>query len=184
MEEAFVAKWYHMILFPEWLRRILQRPRKFLDELVRPGMTVVDIGCGIGFYTLELARMVGERGKVVAVDFQPKMLAFTGGKAKRAGLDKRIEYIQCSQDDLKLSERVDFALSMWMAHEVADRGRMFGQVREVLKDDGRYLIAEPWFHVSKELYGSICMEAESAGLRKISEVEVGLSVASLFGVGQ
>lgn len=184
MEEAFVAKWYHMILFPEWLRRILQRPRKFLDELVQPGMTVVDIGCGIGFYTVELARMVGESGKVLAVDFQPKMLAFARGKAKRAGLDNRIEYIQCNQDDLKLSEPVDFALSMWMAHEVPDRGRMFGQIRDVLKDDGRYLIAEPWFHVSKELYGTICREAESAGLRKITELEVGLSVASLFGVGQ
>jgi ubiquinone/menaquinone biosynthesis C-methylase UbiE len=184
MEEVFVAKWYHMVLFPAWIRRLLQKPGEFLAEFVQPGMTVADIGCGTGFYTLELARMVGEDGKVLAVDFQPEMLYFAQRNAKKAKLDGRIEYIQCDRDDLKISEPVDFALSMWMTHEVADRSRMFIQIRDILKQDGRYLIAEPWFHVSRKLYETICIEAESAELKKVTDVKVGLSTASLFAYGQ
>ena len=180
MEKVYVAKWYHMILYPDWLRRLHQRPTKFLAELVKPGMTVVDIGCGLGFYALELAKMVGQNGRVLAVDFQSEMLNWAEKKARRAGVLDRVEFFRCSQDDLKISEPVDFALSMWVAHEVPDQDRFFSQIRSILKPDGRYLLAEPRFQIKKDLFEALCAQAEAEGLKKISEPKVGASFAALF----
>jgi len=181
MAEVFVAKWHHLLFYPDWFRRIHQRPGKFLGELVRPGMTVADVGCGLGFYTVEMARMVGEKGRVVAVDFQPEMLRFTRRKANKAAVSQRVAIVQCAQDDLTVLEHVDFALSMWVAHEVPDRGRFFRQIRCILKPIGRFLLAEPKCHVGKKMYEAICDDAERAGLGKISEPKVGGSRAALFG---
>lgn len=180
MAEVFVAKWHHLLLYPDWFRRLHQRPGKFLGELVKPGMMVADIGCGLGFYTIEMARMVGEKGRVVAVDFQPEMLSFTERKMRKAAVSERVKIVKCTQDDLIISEQVDFALSMWVAHEVPDRDRFFKQIRDILKPNGRFLLAEPKLHVGKELYKAICDDAEVAGLEKISEPRVGGSRAALF----
>jgi ubiquinone/menaquinone biosynthesis C-methylase UbiE len=180
MKEVFVAKWYHLLIYPDWFRRLHQRPGKFLGELVKPGMTVVDIGCGLGFYTREMARMVGEKGQVIAVDFQPEMLDLTERKVKKAAVSECVELVQCTQDDLVFSNHVDFALSMWVAHEVPDRDRFFRQIRAILKPDGRFLLAEPKFHVGNKLYATICDDAKEAGLKKISEPRVGGSRAALF----
>jgi ubiquinone/menaquinone biosynthesis C-methylase UbiE len=180
MTEVFVAKWHHLLLYPDWFRRLHQRPGKFLGEFVKPGMTVADLGCGLGFYTREMARMVGEKGRVVAVDFQPEMLGFTEGKVRKAAVSERVELVKCTQYDLVISEHVDFALSMWVAHEVPDRERFFRQIHGILKPEGRFLLAEPWFHVGKQLYKAVCDDAEKAGLKKISEPRVGGSRAALF----
>jgi len=180
MTEVFVAKWHHLIMYPDWFRRLHQRPKKFLGELIEPGMTVADIGCGLGFYTLEMARMVGERGRVVAIDFQPKMLSFTRRKTTKAAVSERVEIVQCAQNDLSVSMHVDFALSMWVAHEVPDRDRFFKQIRGILKPTGRFLLAEPKFHVGRELYEAICRDAERVDLVRISEPLVGGSRAVLL----
>jgi ubiquinone/menaquinone biosynthesis C-methylase UbiE len=188
MEKVFVAKWYHLLVYPDWFRRLHQRPRRFLGKLVKVGMTVADIGCGLGFYAIEMARMVGQNGRVIAIDFQADMLRVTARKARKAGVGERVEIVQCAQDDLMVSERVplvqvDFALSMWVAHEVPDRDRFFKQIRRMLKADGRFLLAEPRFHVGKKLYRAICADAEEAGLKKVCEPAVGASRAALFAPG-
>ena len=180
MKKVHVAKWYDLLLYPDWLRRLHQKPKKFLCELVMPGMIVADIGCGLGFYSLELAMMVGTEGRVLAVDFQSQMLDRTAKKAKKAAILDRIKFIQCTQKDLKISESLDFILSMWMAHEVPDRGRLFRQICSVLKPNGRYLLVEPKFHVRAYLYKRICGEAEKVGLKKISEPKIAASYAALF----
>ncbi|NTU84989.1 MAG: methyltransferase domain-containing protein, partial [Chloroflexales bacterium] len=56
------------------LRRWLQNPRPILEPYVHAGMTALDIGCGPGFFTLELAQLVGPSGRVIAVDLQADML--------------------------------------------------------------------------------------------------------------
>lgn len=50
------------------LRKLIQNPRKILSPYVVPGMVVVEPGCGGGFFTLELARLVGPTGRVHALD--------------------------------------------------------------------------------------------------------------------
>lgn len=180
MQKIFVPKWYHLIWYPDWFRRLQQRPGRFLPELVRQGMTAADIGCGLGLYSVEMAKLVGAAGRVLAVDFQPEVLKFAQRKAKKAGLAERVRFVQCGQDDLVLSEQVDFVLTMYVAHEVPDRARFFRQIRDMLKPSGRYLLAEPKFHVKKDLFETICNQARSAGLKKVAEARIPSSRTAVF----
>jgi ubiquinone/menaquinone biosynthesis C-methylase UbiE len=54
------------------LRKLLQNPQKILKPFIKEGMTVADLGCGPGFFTIEMAKMVGNNGKVTAVDLQER----------------------------------------------------------------------------------------------------------------
>ena len=56
------------------LRRLLHDPQQIVGPYVEPGMTVMDVGCGAGWFSIPMARMVGDQGRVLAVDLQPQML--------------------------------------------------------------------------------------------------------------
>lgn len=182
MDVGRVARWYHLIWYPDWIRRIVEKTGRWLPELVKPGMTAADIGCGLGSYSVAMARLVGETGRVLAVDFQEEMLKFTQKKAKRAGVLGRIELVRCAADDIRVSQEVDFVLTMFVTHEVPDRPRLFKQIRSILKPSGRYLLAEPKFHVKQQLYETICGQVRSAGFEKIGEPEIGSARTALFSV--
>ena len=79
----------YLLLNP--LRKLLENPNKILGQFVREGMTVLEPGCGMGYFTLPLARLVGPEGRVVAVEIQPKMLSALERRARKAGLLSRIE---------------------------------------------------------------------------------------------
>jgi ubiquinone/menaquinone biosynthesis C-methylase UbiE len=143
-------------------------------------MTVADIGCGLGCYSVEMAKLVGEKGRVLAMDFQAEMLKRTEKKAKKAGLSDRITLVQCAQDNIEFSEPVDFVLTMFVTHEVPDRLRLFGQIRKILKQSGLWLLAEPKFHVRQPLYETICDQAESVGFRKVGEPLISSARTALF----
>ena len=179
-KKAHVAQWYHMIFYPGWLRLWLEKPQRFLAELVRPGMSAADIGCGLGFYTRYLAQMVGDTGLVYAVDMQESMLNFARRKIRRAGLTDRVEFLQCAENDIKLSQPLDFALTMHVVHEVPDRSRFLEQIRSVLKPQGYYLMCEPKGHCSRELFESILNDATAAGLKKIDSPSIPMGRTALF----
>jgi SAM-dependent methyltransferase len=114
-------------------------------------MTVLEPGCGMGYFSLPLARMVGPSGRVVCVDLQPRMVAGLVRRARRAGLSERIDASVCSAADLGVGRwqgHVDLAVAIHMVHEVPDPGRLFTQVHEALRPGGRLLILEPKGHVS------------------------------------
>ena len=67
-------------------------------------MVVLEPGCGMGFFTLELARRVGKPGRVVAVDLQPKMLDGLRRRAKRAGLLDRLDIRRTEVDTLGVAD--------------------------------------------------------------------------------
>jgi cyclopropane fatty-acyl-phospholipid synthase-like methyltransferase len=109
---------------------------------VKPGMTVCDMGCGNGFYTLQLARMVGGDGKVLAVDIQPEMLHLLSERAKAEGIDN-IELIQGSPIDPKLPpQTVELMLIVDVYHEFSHPEQMLRAIRRSLKPDGRVALAE------------------------------------------
>lgn len=109
---------------------------------VKPGMTVCDMGCGNGFYTLQLARLVGSEGKVLAVDIQPEMLHLLSERAKAEGIDN-IELIQGSPIDPKLAPAsVDLMLIVDVYHEFSHPEQMLRAIRQSLKPEGRVALAE------------------------------------------
>lgn len=83
-----VCPWWIGYFLASPIRRISFDPRKILAPFVSEGMTVLEPGPGMGFFTLELARAVGPKGRVVAVDVQAKMLAALERRARRAGLSR------------------------------------------------------------------------------------------------
>jgi ubiquinone/menaquinone biosynthesis C-methylase UbiE len=146
------------------IRRWLQDPRKILGPYVKEGMTVLDIGCGPGFFSIEMAEMVGKKGKVVSADLQEGMLQKLRDKVQGTELEERISLVQCEKERIDIPERVDFILAFFMVHEVPDKNSLFKQLKDILKQDGQFLLVEPkLFHVSKKEFESTTTVAERNG---------------------
>jgi ubiquinone/menaquinone biosynthesis C-methylase UbiE len=133
--------------FDNPIRRLFHKPEVMFAEWIRPGMTIMDLGSGLGYFSLGIARMLEGQGTVFAVDIQREMLNGLMQRATRYGLDQMIRPVLCQADDIIIHEGIDFALAFWMFHEMPDHQRSLGQVYATLNTGGRFLIVEPWFHV-------------------------------------
>jgi ubiquinone/menaquinone biosynthesis C-methylase UbiE len=160
----------------------VHNPKKMLGAYVRPGMTVMDVGCGMGVFSIGMARLVGAEGRVLAVDLQEPMLRVLRRRAERAGVSERIETVLCGADDLGVSAVVDFVLAFYMVHETPDVRAFLRQLRARLKPEGRLLVAEPTFHVSETLFQETLEAAADAGLAALDRPKIRMSRSALFGV--
>jgi len=157
------------------LRRLLHNPDRILASLVGSGMTVLDVGSAMGFFTLPIARMVGPDGRVVCVDLQEKMLQALRKRAAAAGLSDRIVARACESSSLGVEDfagRIDFVLAFAVVHELPDTPGFFVEVSEALKPAGRCLVAEPKGHVSLQEFEAMLASAARAGLRVIQRPEI------------
>jgi ubiquinone/menaquinone biosynthesis C-methylase UbiE len=166
--------------FDNIFRRIIQDPEKIAGPYIRPGMTAMDIGCGPGFFTLAMARMVGPEGMVIAIDMQQEMLDLVKRKSDRQGLSGRIRFHRCKQDSLGIEEKAGFILSFYMVHEVPDRDALFREVSGLLAPGGKYLVVEPSSHVSEEAFEDMLRHAESAGFVVEKRPKVFMSRAAVL----
>lgn len=178
--DTHVCPWWLAYTFDNPLRRWLHQPEKLLAGLVDEGQTVLDIGCGMGHFSIGMAKMVGENGRVIAVDLQAKMLERVQRRAERDGLQDRLRLHQCQPDRIGLTEPVDFALAFWMVHEVPNRPVFLAEVRSLLKPEAQFLMVEPRLHVSAADVQRTIEMAYTAGLKLHAEPEVRLSRAVLF----
>ncbi|MCA1915697.1 class I SAM-dependent methyltransferase [Methanospirillum hungatei] len=146
-------------------RSLLIRPSRLLKPHVRPKMTVLDVGCGPGFFTGVMARFVGPEGTVIAADLQPEMLDRTKEKMIRKGLIDRVILHKTASETLHLNESgfVDFAIGFHMVHEVPSPLALFAEVFDCLKPSGIFLVSEPKGHVKMEEFIQEMIEAQAAG---------------------
>jgi len=163
-----------------FIRKKIHDPDKMLADLIKPGYTVLDLGCGPGYFTIPMARMAGASGKVIAADIQEKMLAKVRKKAVRHKMTDRIIPVQCQPDSINVHEKVDFVLTFWMVHEVSDKKNFFTQIAAVMKKKSKFLLVEPKLHVTLREYQEIIRIAESAGLKSSETAPVALSRSTLF----
>lgn len=178
--DEHVCPWWLTFTFDNPLRRLVQNPGKILGEYIRLGNVVADIGCGMGYFSLEMARLVGDGGRVYAVDIQPEMLAGVRRRALRAGLASRISLQRCTPESLGLEARLDFALAFWMVHEVPDQEAFFAELFDLLKPGARCLVVEPRLHVGGAAFAKSLITAQAAGLQKLGDANVAFSYAALF----
>ena len=165
------------------LRRLVENPSKILGPLVSPGSTVVDVGCAMGFHSLDLARLVGPDGRVVCVDIQQKMLDGLVRRARRKGLDPTIEPRLCTPEGLglgDLAEAVDLVTAFNVVHETGYPERFVRECAAVLKPEGRLFIVEPRGHVSEREFAATTAIALGLGLAREHEPLVWKSHAALF----
>ncbi|MFA5905512.1 MAG: class I SAM-dependent methyltransferase [Desulfobacula sp.] len=157
----------HSFFLDNFFRRLFQNPKAIVGEYISKGNTVIDLGCGPGYFSTEMARLVGLSGKVIAVDLQKEMLEKTKQKAKKLSLEDRIMFHHCPQDKIGLNGDVkaDFILAYYMVHETPDHLKFLTEVKTLLKEKGRFLLVEPPFHVNKKQFQQVIRDVETAGFK-------------------
>lgn len=145
------------------IRRLLQSPSRILNAHVREGMTVLDLGCGPGFFSVEMAKRVGESGFVIAVDLQEGMLERLGKKIRGAEFESRIELHKGGEDATGVSRKVDLVFAFYVMHELPERTAFLREFKSILHPNGVLYIAEPRVHVTHRDFEETIREAESLG---------------------
>jgi len=162
------------------VRRMLQNPQKILKPYIGKGMTVLDLGCGPGFFSVEIAKMVSDSGKVIAADLQTGMLEKVTQKIKRTELERRIEIHKCEDDRIGVTENVDFVLAFYMIHETPSPEKLFEEVKSILKPGGKFYIIEPKFHVPKKSFEAMINNVSNLGFEILERPKVFFSRAVLL----
>jgi ubiquinone/menaquinone biosynthesis C-methylase UbiE len=146
------------------IRRWFQNPYEIVAPYVKEGMTVLDIGCGPGFFSIEMAKLVGPGGRVISADLQEGMLHKLGSKIRGTVLEERITRVTCDRDNINISDMVDFILAFYVVHEIPDKNSFFKQLAAVLNQGGQLLLVEPkLFHVSRKAFKLTTKIAEDSG---------------------
>jgi SAM-dependent methyltransferase len=178
-----VCPWWLGYLLASPLRRLLHNERKILAPYIRPGMTVLEPGPGMGFFTLELARLVGPSGRVIAVDVQPKMIAGLKRRAAGAHLRDRIDARLAAHDSLGINDlagSVDFILAFAVVHEMPAPGPFFADAGAASKPGARLLFVEPAGHVKDESFAKELQAAAGAGFAVIDRPKIARTHAALL----
>lgn len=152
-----------------------QDPVKILSPYIREGMTVLEPGPGMGFFTIPMARMVGAKGRVIAVDVQPKMIGNLKCRAAKSNLRERIDARVAPVETLGVEDlkgKVDFALAFAVVHEFPDALHLFHELSRALKPGGNLLLAEPRGHVSESDLARELDAAAAAGLTAVSRPDI------------
>ena len=161
---------------PVWLRWLVELDNPFtktnraadiIERLgLQPGMAVLDVGCGPGRLTVPLARQVGPRGEVVAVDIQPGMLSRARGKAQAANLTN-IRFLQAGAGEGKLGRnQFDRALLVTVLGEIQDRKGALKEIFEALKPGGVLSVTEIIFDLHFQGHCTVASLAGEAGFRE------------------
>ena len=162
------------------LRRLYEKPEKMLAPFLKEGMTAVDYGCAMGFFTLPMARMVGPHGKIIAVDLQEKMLSRMEKRARRAGLSDRIEPVLADSGGARIQGPVDFVAALYVVHELPDAKEFFSQMRSIMKPGAKLFMVEPAPRVTEAEFAESVNLAASTGLELIEETEAGRGRGALL----
>lgn len=130
-----------------WLTRKIRQEEEDCEALLKdlrlkPGMTVCDMGCGNGFYSLKMAKQVGEKGVVLAVDIQREMLRLLQARAEEQGIEN-VKRILSTVADPKLPKgKVDLILCVDVYHEFSHPELMLRAMRDSLSPNGVIALAE------------------------------------------
>lgn len=163
------------------LRKLFQNPEKILKPYIKKDMVVLDVGCGPGFFTVEISKLLKKSGKVIAADLQEEMLLKLKNKIDKEKLDN-IELHKTEQDSINLNEKVDFILVFYMLHEVPDQKAFLEELKKLLKIDGKILISEPKFHVKKENFERSVQLIKDSGFEIIENPKIFMSGSAIIDI--
>jgi ubiquinone/menaquinone biosynthesis C-methylase UbiE len=161
----------------------MQNPEDLVGPHIEAGMTVLEPGPGMGFFTLPMAEMVGSKGRVVAVDIQSRMLDGLRRRAAKAGLTPRLDARLAEPGSLgvnDLSGTVDFVLACAVVHEMPSSEAFFREAAAALKPGGTLLLVEPAGHVNPAKFAQEIDVARRAGLEKKKKVLVRHCLAAVL----
>jgi SAM-dependent methyltransferase len=175
MPDNTVMPWWMNYLLVSPIRRLIDNPRKVLEPVVAEGMAVVEPGCGMGFFSLPIARMIGRYGKLYCLDLDVRIINALTKRAVKKDLHGRIEARVVKPGSLGLEDlkgQADLCAAINLVHEVPDKPKFFAEVFEVLRPGGRLLMVEPAFHLKDEVFSRELKQAGEAGFRRDSSIGV------------
>ncbi len=157
------------------LRLLLQNPGRILKRHIHPGMTVLDFGCGTGYFTIEIAKLLDQKGKVIAADVQKGMLDILQQKVEYSEFRQQIQIQKNQEHTLNLTEKVDFILAFYAFHEMKYIDEIIKDLQKIIKPETKVLISEQKFHVSKSTFNAIIQKMENVGFEIYERPRVFLS---------
>ncbi len=182
-EQQRVCPWWLCFTFDNPVRKLLHNPEAILKPYVQPGNTVIDVGAGMGYFSIPLAKLVGPAGRVTAIDIQARMLSALTRRAQRHGVSERITTHLAMPDSLGQHAKADFVLAFWMVHETPDQKKFLAEIYNLLKPDGLFLIAEPKMHVSKRNFSRTVETAKEVGFSMKETPQIRISHCVLLSRG-
>jgi 2-polyprenyl-3-methyl-5-hydroxy-6-metoxy-1,4-benzoquinol methylase len=165
------------------IRRWIQNPFPIISPYVHEGMTVLEPGPGMGFFTIPLAQLVGASGRVVAVDLQSRMIQGMKRRAAKAGLLDRIDCRISAAQTMGIGDltgKVDFTLAFAMVHEFPDASHFFREAAIASKPNAKLLLAEPSGHVDEKKFAEELKAASNAGFTLEERPAIRRSQAALL----
>jgi len=155
-------------------RKLFHNPNKILKPYIKKNMTALDIGCGPGVFSIEIAELLEGTGKVISVDMQEGMLEIIKRKIAGKSIEKNIIPHKCSPNSINLMEKVDFVLMFYMVHEVPNKENLFNEVLPLINKNGLLMIVEPGLISKKEFNGMINF-IKNKGFEEHNKLKIPLS---------
>jgi ubiquinone/menaquinone biosynthesis C-methylase UbiE len=156
------------------IRNFLHNPTKILKPYINKNMTIMDIGCGPGVFSIEAAKLLEGTGKVISVDMQEGMLEILRNKIKGQLIEKNIVLHKCTQYCINVTENVDLVLMIYMVHEVPNKENMFNEILPLINKNGLLIIIEHKF-VSKKQFNKIINIVKEKGFIEDKKLKIALS---------
>ena len=166
--------------FDNPLRKLFHKPEKIFKNYLNEGDTAIDIGCGMGYFSIGMAKIVGESGAVISVDIQQEMLDVLMKRAGKKSLAHIIHPHLSEPNNIGVDIKGNFILAFWMIHETPDAKHLLKQISLLLKPGGKFLLVEPRIYVSVAMYEEVLQKAEELGLKLIERPQIKISRAALF----
>jgi ubiquinone/menaquinone biosynthesis C-methylase UbiE len=170
-----VCPWWIGYFLASPLRRFFHKPEQIVSPYLKEGMTVLEVGPGMGFFTLPMARLVGPQGTIICIDVQERMIKSLMRRAARAELAERIITRLTSSDSLQVEDYanlIDFTLLFAVVHEVPGQEKLFREVYATLKYGSLVLISEPKGHVTLDEFNQTLVVVRRAGFDVIASPEI------------
>lgn len=160
---------------------------RIVAPYVREGMTVLEPGPGMGFFTLEIARRVAPSGRVIAVDIQPEMLERLKRRAEAAGVLAQVDARLSTADSMDLSGMavsVDFTLVFAVLHEMPSARRFSSEAASVSRPGATLLLVEPKGHVKAAAFEEEIQAAAQAGYTALGRPSIRWNHAAHLKIGK
>ena len=172
--------WWLAYTWDNRIRKLFHNTEIILKPYMKSGITALDVGCGMGYFSIHMAKYIGNEGKVISVDIQEKMLEILKERSEKSGIYDIIEPVLSSGYLSNVRDDIDFALNFWMLHEVDSQEKMVKEIYDLLKPGGKYLIAEPKIHTSKKYFESVIEMSKGVGFRLEDNPKITFSRAVLL----
>lgn len=127
-----------------------------------------------------MCQLVGGEGRVIAVDIQEQMLKSIQRRAAAAGVAGSLTTHLSMPNNFGLAVQADFVLAFWMVHEVPEPRQFFTNVKEIMKPEAIFLVAEPLFHVTKGCFDKTLRTAQEVGFKIVARPAISFSHAAML----